>query len=123
MINTNRNFIEHLKTNQNILSCDNRKNIHEATENFWGGIAHGETADAAFQNAILAFQEKVNPSQDMLVTSEKIAQTAKEAIKPNPENLMSWIDTLNATVPMLQVYNEWVNHLNANKDQSHVFYA
>lgn len=123
MINTEANFITHLNANKNILSCENRKNIHEATENFWGGIAQGQTADVAFQNAIIAFQEKVNPSKDMLVTSEKIAEKAKETIKPNSENIMSWIDTLNASLPMLQVYNEWVNHLNENKERSHVFYA
>ena len=123
MINTNGNFIEHLNANKHILRSDKIKNTHEAKENFFSAVAHGQAADVAFQEAVKAFQEKMNPSIDMLVTSEKIADQAKEAIKPNSENLMSWVDTLNATIPMVQVYNEWVNHLNANKDQAHVFYA
>ena len=123
MISTNGNFIEHLNVNQRILAGENRTNTKEAGQSFLSAVAQGQTADVAFQDAIKAFQEKMNPSQDMLVTSEKIAEQAKEIIKPNNENLMSWVDTLNAAVPMIKVYNEWVNHLTENKDQTHAFYA
>ena len=123
MINTKGNFIEHLNVNRGILRTENIKNTQEVNQIFLGGIAHGQTADVAFDEAIKAFQEKMNPSEDMLITSEKIAQTAKDTIKPSNKNLATWIDTLNATVPMIKVYNEWVNHLNENKDQSDVFFA
>lgn len=123
MISTTGNFIEHLNVNKGILASENIKNTKEASQNFLHGVATGQTADVAFQNAIKAFQEKMNPAEDMLITSEKIAEDAKNAIKPNSKNLMSWIDTLNASIPMIQVYNEWMNHLNENKHQAEVFYA
>ena len=123
MINTQANFIKHLDTNRHILASENRKNLNEVKGKFYSSIGQGVEAETAFNDAIKAFQEKVNPSQDMLVTSEKIAQTAKEAIKPDSQNLISWVDTIQAAIPMIEVYNEWVNHLNENKDKPNVFYA
>lgn len=123
MINTQTNFIKHLDDNKRLIGAKNRENLQEVKCDFISAIGKGTDAEVAFNEAIKTFQKRVNPSEDMLVTSEKIAEKAKETLKPDSKNFMSWVDAIQATVPMIQVYNEWVNHLNENKDKTHVFYA
>lgn len=106
-------FMEKVGQKHQIMNWVATEKTDNAKQSFYTSFVKNGDNDKAFDDAVKAFQEKVNPSEDMLVMAKQIGDITKNTMKPNKQDTNEWLSIFTEyTAPMLQLFNSWVDHMN-----------
>lgn len=106
-------FMEQVGQKHQIMNWAAMEKTDEATHAFYKSFVKNYDNNKAFDDAVKVFQEKSNPSEDMVVFAKQIGDIAKKTMNPNKQDTNEWLHIFTQhTAPMLQLFNSWVDNMN-----------
>lgn len=105
-------FMEHINDRHEVMNWVAREKTDDAKQAFYKTLVSEKSNDKAFDEAVKSFQEKTNPSEDMLVLAKQIGDISKNTMNPHKLDSNEWLQVFSQhTAPMLQLVNSWVDNM------------